>query len=78
MGFTQTHSDPGVYVFFNKNDIVIMLIYIDNTLFLENNHTLLTKKEQEFMHKWESQDLGEVKNILGWESLEITLSKFSN
>ena len=37
MGFTWTHSDPGVYVFFDKNDIVIMLIYIDDALFLGNN-----------------------------------------
>ena len=26
MGFTQTYSDPGVYVFFEKSDIVIMLM----------------------------------------------------
>ena len=61
MGFTQTHSYPEVYVFFDKNDIVIMLIYINNALFLENNQTLLMKKKQQFMHKWESQDLGEAK-----------------
>ena len=65
MSFTQTHSDPGVYVFFDKNDIVIMLIYIDDALFLGNNWTLLMKKKQQFMHKWESQDLGEAKEYLG-------------
>ena len=42
-----------MYVFFNKNEIVIMLIYVDNALFLENNQTLLIKKKQQFMHKWE-------------------------
>ena len=64
MGFTQTHSDLGVCVFFNKNDIVIMLIYVDNALFLENNQTLLIKKKQQFMHKWEGQNLGKAKEYL--------------
>ena len=64
MGFIQTHSDPGVYVFFNKNDIIIILIYVNNALFLGNNQTLLMKKKQQFMHKWESQDLEEAKEYL--------------
>ena len=34
MSFTQTYSDPGVYIFFDKNDIMIMLIYINDGLFL--------------------------------------------
>ena len=65
MGFTWTHSDTGVYVFFDKNDIVIMLIYINNALFLGNDWALLMKEKQQFMHKWESQDLGEAKEYLG-------------
>ena len=65
MGFTQTHSDPGVYVFLNKNDIVIMFIYVDNAIFLGNNQTLLMMKKQQFMHKWKSWDLWEAKEYLG-------------
>ena len=65
MGFTRTHSDAGVYVFFDKKDIVIMLIYVDDALFIGNNHKLLIKKKKQFMLKWESRDLGEAKEYLG-------------
>ena len=42
-----------------------MLIYINDALFLGNNQTLLMKKKQQFMQKWESKDLGEAKEYLG-------------
>ena len=64
IGFTQTHSDLGS-VFFDMNNIVIMLIYVNNALFLGNNWTLLMKKKQQFMNKWESWDSGEAKEYLG-------------
>ena len=65
MGFTRTHSDAGVYVFFDKENIVIMLIYVDDALFIGNNHNLLMKKKKQFMLKGESRDLGKAKEYLG-------------
>ena len=65
MGFTCTFADPGVYVHFHNQDLIILVIYVDDALFMGPNHSYLKFKKQEFMKKWESRDLGEVKEYLG-------------
>jgi hypothetical protein len=65
MGFIRTFADPGVYIHFHDQDLIILVIYIDDTLFMGSNRTYLKLKKAEFMKKWECRDLGEAKEYLG-------------
>ena len=64
MGFKHCQSDAGVFVLHKGNDIVIAVVYVDDTLFMGPNLSLVMKKKQEFMRTWECCDLGEVKEFL--------------
>ena len=61
----HTFGDPGVYIHFHNQDLIILVIYVDDALFMGSNHSYLKLKKQEFMKKWESHDLGEAKEYLG-------------
>ncbi|KIK13515.1 hypothetical protein PISMIDRAFT_17935 [Pisolithus microcarpus 441] len=65
MGFLRSKVDAGVYTYHSKAGSVIFLVYVDDGLFLRSHIGLLRKKKDEFMKKWESRDLGEVKEYLG-------------
>jgi hypothetical protein len=65
MGFIRTFADPGVYIHFHDQDLIILVIYVDDTLFMGSNRTYLKLKKAEFMKKWEYRDLGEAKEYLG-------------
>jgi hypothetical protein len=64
MGFIHTFADPGIYIYFHNQDLIILVIYVDDALFMGSNHTYLKLKKAEFMKKWECQDLGEAKEYL--------------
>jgi hypothetical protein len=67
MGFIRTHADPGIYIHlhFHGSDIIILVIYIDDSLFIGSNKIYLKFKKKQFMDYWESRDLGEVTEYLG-------------
>ena len=65
MGFTRTYADPGVYIHFHSQDLIILVIYVDDALFMGSNCSYLRLKKAEFMKKWKSGDLGEAKEYLG-------------
>ena len=57
MGFTHTFANPGVYIHFHNQNLIILVIYVDDVLFMGSNHSYLKFKKQEFMKKWKSRDL---------------------
>ena len=65
MGFTRTRSDAGVYYKIDKTNITIVIIYVDDVLFMGSNPKLIKKEKGAFMKVWESRDLGEAKEYLG-------------
>ena len=65
LGFTCTRSDAGVYFKFDKTDITIVIVYVDDVLFMGSNPQLVRKEKGNFMKVWESRDLGEAKEYLG-------------
>ena len=67
MGFVHTLSDPGIYVHFHGQNIIILVIYIDDSLFIGSNKSYLKFKKKQFMDHWESRDLGEVTEYLGMQ-----------
>ena len=65
MGFVCTHSDPEIYVHFHGQDIIILVIYIDDSLFIGSNKSYLKFKKKQFMDCCESRVLGEAIEHLG-------------
>ena len=64
LGYTRCLSDTGIYVKIENNDINIVILYVDDVLFLGNNKTKLMKIKADFMKKWECRDLGPIKEYL--------------
>ena len=50
MGFVCTHSDPGIYVHFHGQHIIILVIYVDDSLFISFNKFYLKFKKQFMDH----------------------------
>ena len=65
MDFTCSLSDPGTYFKIISQEIVILLVYVDNALFMGSNKTQVLTHKKQFMKRWESCDLGEAKEYLG-------------
>jgi len=66
IGFECSQSDAGIFIYKAKNrDIVIAMIYIDDSSFMGNNATLVKEKKKAFMGIWKCHDLGEPKEFLG-------------
>jgi len=65
IGFECSQSDAGTFIHKAKNgDIVIAMIYVDDSGFMGNNATLVKEKKKAFMGIWECHDLGELKEFL--------------
>src|SRR5258708_17750649 len=64
IGFKRCLSDTGVYIQIKNNDILVIVLYVDDVLFLGNNKTLLMEKKNAFMKKWECRDLGHISEYL--------------
>ena len=67
LGFKRCFSDAGVYVFKEKQQTVVAIIYVDDALFMGSDKNLVHKKKNEFMKMWECRDLGEPKEFLGMQ-----------
>ena len=65
MGFTHSLSDPGTYFKIISQDIIILLVYVDDALFMGSNKTQVLAYKKQFMKRQESCNLGEAKEYLG-------------
>ena len=65
MGFIHSLSDPGTYFKTIDQDIIILLAYVDNALFIGSNKTQVLAYKKQFMQRWKSCDLGKAKEYLG-------------
>ena len=65
MGFIRCKSDPGTYFKIVGEDIIILLVYVNNALFMGSNKTQVLSHKKDFMKRWESRDLGPENEYLG-------------
>ena len=65
LSFQHCLSDPGVYIKFISNHLIILVFYVDNALFMSSDKILVLKHKKQFMDQWESRYLGNVKEYLG-------------
>ena len=72
LGFTQLIADQCVYIQRNTDGIVIVAIHVDDMTILVSSNTLMSQVKSDLNSKFDTQDLGPVKQILG---MEITRDK---
>jgi hypothetical protein len=65
MGFRRCKADPGTYYKIIGEEIITLLIYVDDALFMGSNKTQVLAHKAQFMKRWESRDLGQAKEYLG-------------
>src|SRR5580692_6421822 len=66
LGFKRLYLDVGIFVHFDKagHIEVIAVIYVDNSIFLGPNKSIVLAAKGAFMNMWECHDLGETKEFL--------------
>jgi hypothetical protein len=66
LGFKCLLSDLGIFVYKDKNGApkVIVVIYVDNAIFLGQDISIVRRVKDLFMKIWECQDLGDTKEFL--------------
>ena len=65
MKFIRCKADPGTYFKIIGEEIIILLIYVDDALFMGSNKQQVLSYGAQFMRRWESRDLGQAKEYLG-------------
>ena len=65
MKFIRCKADPGTYFKIIGEEIIVLLIYVDDALFIGSNKQQVLSHKAQFMKRWESRDLGQVKEYLG-------------
>jgi hypothetical protein len=56
LGFICLHSDSSIFV--NKDQSIIIIVYVDDVLFLGTDKQKLLKTKEQFIKQWEYRDLG--------------------
>ena len=64
LGFKRCLSDTGVYTLTQNNHTLVVVLYVDDVLFMGNNMLLLKEKKHAFMKMWECRDLGPISEYL--------------
>ena len=65
LGFNRCLSDTGVYILRKNSSILVVILYVDDVLWMGNNTELLQTLKSKFMKTWECRDLGQVSEYLG-------------
>jgi hypothetical protein len=66
LGFKQLLSDSGIFVYKDKNGApkVIVIVYVDDAIFLGRDMSIVRREKDLFMKIWECRDLGDTKEFL--------------
>jgi hypothetical protein len=51
IGFKHLQSDSGIFVYKDKGDLVIVVVYVEDALFLRSNLPLVNRLKSLFMNK---------------------------
>ena len=65
MGFICCKADPGTHFKIIGEEIIVLLIYVDDALFMGSNKQQVLSHKTQFMKRWESRDLSQAKEYLG-------------
>src|SRR6266571_6210001 len=62
LGCTRLLSDSGLFV--NEDKTIVIIVYVDDVLFLGANKKDIASLKERFMAIWECRDLGDTKEFL--------------
>ncbi len=65
IGFTQTVSDPCIYVKEENGDIFIVAIHVDDIILAGKTDEEIAKVKESIAERFQAKDMGELKYILG-------------
>jgi hypothetical protein len=75
LGFRRLISDAGIYKYKSGSTTIIVILYVDDVIFMGNNYKLLMEKKKLFMKKWECRDMGAISEYLGMKILRDRKNK---
>ena len=64
LGSKRCLSDGGPYTLTLNNSTIVVILYVDDVLFMGNSRTLIMEKKDAFMKMWECRDLGPISEYL--------------
>ena len=66
LGFVNLDSDAGLFKCFDEasQTLIIAVVYVDDAIFLGPSKAAVEVMKKRFMERWESRDLGELKEFL--------------
>jgi len=62
LGCTHLLSDSGLFV--NESKTIVIIVYVDDVLFLGSDKPAISSLKQHFMKLWECRDLGDTQEFL--------------
>ena len=65
IGFQRCISDTCIYIYNKNGSTIIVILYVDNVLFMGNDYKLLMNAKSKFMKIWECRDMGSATEYLG-------------
>ncbi|KAH9319651.1 hypothetical protein KI387_021420, partial [Taxus chinensis] len=71
LGFTQSHSDPNLYVKSNDDDIVILIVYVDDLAIIGSGDAAIHKVKSDLCAAFDMTDLGLLHYFLGVEFWQL-------
>jgi hypothetical protein len=64
LGFHRLVSDTGLFIKYDNGERIVVVVYVNDALFCGPNKAKVFKAKQDFMSKWECQDLGNTTDFL--------------
>ena len=72
LGYKQLKTDAGIYIIYDGEDQIIVIIYVDDAIFAGRNKAKVLRAKELFMKRWECRDLGDVKEFLRMQIQRIS------
>ena len=67
LGFTWLFSDQYVYIRHIRNKLIIIRVHVDDMIILASDDEAMAEFKRDFSQKFDISDLGELKQIVGFE-----------
>lgn len=67
-GISEIHSENYVYYRFIGDHVLYLVLYVDDTLLIENDREIIQDVKTQFSSKFDMKDLGATNVIFGMES----------
>lgn len=72
LGFQPLNIDANIFIYHGKeeNDVIIISLYVDNSLLVSKFNSLIKSIKQYFKGKYNVKDLRKIKTIISWQVIQ--------